>query len=62
MSRCLSLKTVFVMQTAEDWRRGDSVANRDRMAVRTADDRINDRTLQKAGPQTRVWPAAVVNE
>src|SRR4029453_9964355 len=48
------------MQTAEDWRRGDSVANRDRMAVRIADDRINDRTLRKAGPQTRVWPAAIV--
>jgi hypothetical protein len=25
LSRCLSLKAVLVMQTAEDWHRGDSI-------------------------------------
>jgi hypothetical protein len=33
MSRCLSLTTVFVMQTAEDWRRRDSVAGGKPMTV-----------------------------
>ena len=30
------------------------------MAVRTADNRINDWRFRKAWPQTGVWPAAVV--
>ena len=59
-SRGLSLKTIFVMKTAERRHRRDLAASWKRMAVRVADAANHLRTLRKSRPQARMWPAAIV--
>src|SRR3954468_13758700 len=48
------------METAEDRPRRDSPASRKRMPVGLADQPIHGGAGRNAGPQARVWPAAIV--
>ena len=59
MSRCLPLQAVFVIQTAEDSRRRDSMAGREPMTLCSAR-RVTERPFRNAWSQTRMWPGAIV--
>ncbi len=60
ISRSVSLKPVFVMETAEDWRCRDSAAYRNPTAGPLTYVRSSDGPLRNPWSQARVWPAAVV--